>query len=447
MTWFADPTMGGGPADGFLRVQLDVVAKGAPLRRGRRRARRRDRRRRAAGKQPRWKQRRRQRRRRRRRRRRRKRRRHRLAASGAPCRPHGGRAGGAVGRGASACSSPSWASGGASRWNRAARHDCRAAHALLLGLASRVPLASCGGTSTAPIAPAPQVASASATAPAAPPRRSLSRPTGRTRRARRRRDPRRAWSSPTARSATQGRRRRFSRPAATRSTRRWPPPSRSRSRSPRRATSAAAASWSLASAASRTRSTSARPPRGAATRDMYLGPDGKPTHDSREGWRSVGRARERRGPLGGVAHARVEEEDVGRAAGAGHRSRRPRVRRRRRVRHGHRVGSAASGSRSSRRPRRSSFPAARRRRWARRGAIRTSRGVLRRIAAKGPAGFYEGPVADKLARAMKENGGLVTKEDLKAYRAKWRNADRVSTTAGGTSSACRRRRPAASRWR
>src|ERR1700722_17119875 len=27
---------------------------------------------------------------------------------------------------------------------------------------------------------------------------------------------------------------------------------------------------------------------GAATRDMYLGPDGKPTRDSREGWRSVG---------------------------------------------------------------------------------------------------------------------------------------------------------------
>ena len=26
----------------------------------------------------------------------------------------------------------------------------------------------------------------------------------------------------------------------------------------------------------------------AATRDMYLGPDGKPTRDSREGWRSVG---------------------------------------------------------------------------------------------------------------------------------------------------------------
>jgi gamma-glutamyltranspeptidase/glutathione hydrolase len=46
--------------------------------------------------------------------------------------------------------------------------------------------------------------------------------------------------------------------------------------------------------------------------------------------------------------------------------------------------------------------------------------VLRRIADKGPAGFYEGPVAEAIARAMKENKGLITQEDLKAYRAKWR---------------------------
>jgi gamma-glutamyltranspeptidase/glutathione hydrolase len=46
--------------------------------------------------------------------------------------------------------------------------------------------------------------------------------------------------------------------------------------------------------------------------------------------------------------------------------------------------------------------------------------VLRRIAAQGPAGFYEGPVADALASAMKENGGLVTKEDLATYQPKWR---------------------------
>jgi gamma-glutamyltranspeptidase / glutathione hydrolase len=47
-------------------------------------------------------------------------------------------------------------------------------------------------------------------------------------------------------------------------------------------------------------------------------------------------------------------------------------------------------------------------------------GVLKRIADKGPAGFYEGPVADAIASDMKANGGLITRADLKAYKAKWR---------------------------
>jgi gamma-glutamyltranspeptidase/glutathione hydrolase len=46
--------------------------------------------------------------------------------------------------------------------------------------------------------------------------------------------------------------------------------------------------------------------------------------------------------------------------------------------------------------------------------------VLKRVADKGPAGFYEGPVAESIARAMKSSGGLITQDDLKAYRAKWR---------------------------
>ncbi|MFO0677510.1 MAG: gamma-glutamyltransferase [Polyangiaceae bacterium] len=46
--------------------------------------------------------------------------------------------------------------------------------------------------------------------------------------------------------------------------------------------------------------------------------------------------------------------------------------------------------------------------------------VLERIAAEGPKGFYEGPTADLLDAEMKANDGLLTKEDLKAYRAKWR---------------------------
>ena len=46
--------------------------------------------------------------------------------------------------------------------------------------------------------------------------------------------------------------------------------------------------------------------------------------------------------------------------------------------------------------------------------------VLKRIAEKGPKGFYEGPTADLLAREMKRGGGLITKADLGAYKAKWR---------------------------
>ena len=46
--------------------------------------------------------------------------------------------------------------------------------------------------------------------------------------------------------------------------------------------------------------------------------------------------------------------------------------------------------------------------------------VLRRIADKGPPGFYEGPTADALAAEMKRGGGLITKADLAAYKARWR---------------------------
>jgi len=46
--------------------------------------------------------------------------------------------------------------------------------------------------------------------------------------------------------------------------------------------------------------------------------------------------------------------------------------------------------------------------------------VLRRIAAAGPKGFYEGPTAQALVAEMKADGGLITLTDLKSYEAKWR---------------------------
>src|SRR5690349_13039372 len=43
--------------------------------------------------------------------------------------------------------------------------------------------------------------------------------------------------------------------------------------------------------------------------------------------------------------------------------------------------------------------------------------TLRAIARDGPKGFYEGPVAEKLASAIRKAGGIITVEDLKNYRA------------------------------
>src|SRR5437868_10890988 len=39
------------------------------------------------------------------------------------------------------------------------------------------------------------------------------------------------------------------------------------------------------------------------------------------------------------------------------------------------------------------------------------------IAEQGPRGFYEGPVAEKLAAAVRDAGGIMTSEDLKSYQA------------------------------
>lgn len=46
--------------------------------------------------------------------------------------------------------------------------------------------------------------------------------------------------------------------------------------------------------------------------------------------------------------------------------------------------------------------------------------TLKSIAEKGPKGFYEGLVADQIVNQMKKSGGIITHEDLKNYKAKWR---------------------------
>jgi gamma-glutamyltranspeptidase/glutathione hydrolase len=46
--------------------------------------------------------------------------------------------------------------------------------------------------------------------------------------------------------------------------------------------------------------------------------------------------------------------------------------------------------------------------------------TLKRIRDKGPAGFYEGETARLITEEMKRGGGIITEEDLKNYRAKFR---------------------------
>src|SRR4029078_7012964 len=43
--------------------------------------------------------------------------------------------------------------------------------------------------------------------------------------------------------------------------------------------------------------------------------------------------------------------------------------------------------------------------------------TLSAIAEQGPRGFYEGPVAEKLAKAVTAAGGIMTADDLKSYQA------------------------------
>lgn len=52
--------------------------------------------------------------------------------------------------------------------------------------------------------------------------------------------------------------------------------------------------------------------------------------------------------------------------------------------------------------------------------------TLSAIAEQGPRGFYEGPVADRLATAIVKAGGIMTTDDLKSYQAVIRNPVRGS---------------------
>ena len=53
-------------------------------------------------------------------------------------------------------------------------------------------------------------------------------------------------------------------------------------------------------------------------------------------------------------------------------------------------------------------------------ARRVSASTLRAIATDGPAVFYKGWIADRIAEDVKANGGLITREDLAAYQVRER---------------------------
>ncbi|MEO6529061.1 MAG: gamma-glutamyltransferase [Gemmatimonadaceae bacterium] len=52
--------------------------------------------------------------------------------------------------------------------------------------------------------------------------------------------------------------------------------------------------------------------------------------------------------------------------------------------------------------------------------------TLRAVAAKGKAGFYEGPIAEDWTRELRNAGGIITMDDLRRYRAVWRTPIRTS---------------------
>src|SRR6185369_8978722 len=48
--------------------------------------------------------------------------------------------------------------------------------------------------------------------------------------------------------------------------------------------------------------------------------------------------------------------------------------------------------------------------------------LLELLAAKGAKAFYEGKVAQAIADSARARGGILTAEDLRAYRPRWRDA-------------------------
>jgi gamma-glutamyltranspeptidase/glutathione hydrolase len=156
----------------------------------------------------------------------------------------------------------------------------------------------------------------------------------------------------------------------------------------------------------------------AASRDMYIGPDGKPTADSREGVKSAGvpgtvaglyelhqkhGSKKKKWPdlvQPAITLARegfvIDADFVNDAVKAGDRLKKDPT-------------SAALYFKGGK-------PVTVGKKFRNKALAET----LDRIAAKGAAGFYEGPTADAIVAQMQAGGGIMTAADLKGYKAKWR---------------------------
>ena len=181
---------------------------------------------------------------------------------------------------------------------------------------------------------------------------------------------------------------------------------------------------------------------GRASRDMYLDAQGEPTERSVTGHLAAGVP----GSVAGLVEAhqtlgRLPFADGDRArdpAGAG------RLRGRRVPQPVHRRATAR-GSRSFPASGPASSPTAAGR--CRAAILRQPDlgGDARAIRDQGAAGFYQGQVADLLVAEMERGGGLISHEDLAAYRAIWREPVTISYR-GHTIYSMPPPRRAASRW-
>ena len=149
-----------------------------------------------------------------------------------------------------------------------------------------------------------------------------------------------------------------------------------------------------------------------ASRDMYIGPDGKATRDSIYGWRSSG-------VPGSVAGFQLAKQRFGSKPWAELLA--PAIKL---ARDGFPVSATLAESLKSDQKTLAEDPESNRI-FLRNGKLYQPgdtlqqadlAGTLQRIAASGARGFYEGETAKRLAAAMAEHGGLLSEADLKAYK-------------------------------